>query len=166
MECMMRRVVLLVLPFLVALSCGREVEGPAAAFAVQLPALTGEQVAIADFAGEVVAVDFWATWCVPCRLQAEIFHDLQTEFAGQEVRFLAVSVAEEEAIVEKFVASHPFGYPVLTDTDESVTGPLGVFALPTVMVVGRDGEMKYLQTGISGRDQLGEVLREALAEKG
>jgi thiol-disulfide isomerase/thioredoxin len=118
----------------------------------------GHQVGLSDLLGDVVVVDFWTTWCGPCRLQAEILEDLYAEVSNQGVQFLAVSVAEEAEIVRDFVADQPFKYPVLLDSQEKLSEPLGIFAFPTVMIVDRQGQVAYLRAGIS----LAETLRQEL----
>ncbi len=114
-----------------------------------------------DFPGEVVVVDFWATWCTPCRAQAEVLEALHAEWQDRGVRFLAVDVAEDRETVERFVADNPFPYPVLLDPADEISAKLGLVALPTLMVVNTEGEVTYLEAGLVGRKRLERLLREA-----
>lgn len=126
---------------------------------VEFAAVGGEPVRLADFAGQVVVVDFWATWCSPCRLQAEILHELQAEYDG--VQFLAISLGEPEEIVREFAERDPFPYPVLVDPDELLGQALDIYALPTVMILDTEGGISYLRPGISSGDALRRALRDS-----
>jgi thiol-disulfide isomerase/thioredoxin len=127
----------------------------------RLPTLEGRKVGPGDFRGKVVVIDFWATWCGPCFLQADILHRLHGEYPKKDVQFLAVNVAEDEKTVRAFVAKRPFPYPVLLDKHESVSGELGVLGLPTLLIVDRKGEISYLRPGIVPEMRLRTLLGEA-----
>jgi len=103
-------------------------------------------------------VEFWATWCGPCRLQAEILARLYKEIQNDELEFLAVSLGEPEDVVREFIRKDPFPYPVLLDQEETLGYALEVYALPTVMIIDRSGQITFLRPGISD----GETLRRAL----
>jgi thiol-disulfide isomerase/thioredoxin len=161
---------LLVLPLLLAgcgpaeesLDEGREIPEDAADF--RLPTLDGRTLGPPDFRGEVVVVDFWATWCTPCRAQAKVLEGLHAEWRDRGVRFLAVDVAEDRAKVEAFVAENPFPYPVLLDPEDRLSPKLGLIALPTLMVVNTEGEVTYLEPGLVDRRGLEKLFVEAGAE--
>jgi len=125
-------------------------------------ALDGRRVALDDYRGRVVLVDFWATWCGPCHLQADILAPLYAEYKGRGVEFLSVSVGEEEATVRDFVAKKPSPFPVLVDPADELTPAYGIVALPTVLIVDKAGKVAYFNFGISDAD----TLRKALAQAG
>jgi thiol-disulfide isomerase/thioredoxin len=127
---------------------------------VQLAALGGGTMGLGDFEGEVVVVDFWASWCAPCRLQAKILAPLHEEL-GERVQFLAVNLGEDLATVERYVAKNAFPYPVLMDPEERLGVDLAIYALPTVMVLDRAGRIAYLRAGISDRPTLTDALSAA-----
>ena len=127
----------------------------------ELPTLDGRRIGPGDFAGEVVVVDFWATWCAPCHVQADILEALHSEYGDRGIRFLAVNVGEDEATVRSFVESRPFPYPVLLDEKESVSTKLGVAALPSLMILDREGKVSYFRAGIVQEKRLRELLADA-----
>ena len=124
-----------------------------------LAGLDGRPYRLSEFEGRVLLVEFWATWCGPCRMQAEILSRLYEEVQSEDLEFLAVSLGESEEIVRDFVRKDPFPYPVLLDPEESLGYALEVYALPTVMIVDGAGRITFMQPGISD----GETLRRALA---
>jgi peroxiredoxin len=155
--------------FLVA-GCGPETSPPIAESAAPesgpefvLMSLDGERMGPGSFRGRVVLFDFWATWCIPCYAQAEILETIYPEFSELGVEFVAVSLGEMEATVRNFVAQRPFPYPVLIDPDDRVSIELGIYVLPTVMVLDREGRISYLREGVSSRAQLRRVLQTTLA---
>lgn len=128
----------------------------------RLASLDGGSLGTDDFAGQVVLFDFWATWCSPCHVQARILATLHEEFAARDVAFVAVSLGEPESTVRAFTDQRPFPYPVLVDPHDIVSNQLGIYVLPTIMVLGRDGEVVYLREGVSSAKRLREVLETAL----
>jgi thiol-disulfide isomerase/thioredoxin len=127
----------------------------------RLKSLDGRTIGPRDFAGQVVLVDFWATWCGPCQIQARILEAMVGDYKGKGVQFLAANVGEDEATVKSFLKAKPFRYPVLLDPDDEVSSNLGVYALPTLMIVDKKGKISYIQPGIADAPTLRKVLREA-----
>ena len=127
---------------------------------VRLAALEGGMVGLSDFEGEVVVVDFWASWCGPCRLQAKILAPMHEALDGR-VQFLAVNLGEDLQTVERYVAKNAFPYPVLMDPEEKLGVDLEIYALPTVMILDRAGRIAFLRAGISDRPTLTDALEAA-----
>ena len=133
-------------------------DGGATAPDFRLDSLQGEQVRLADFKGRVVVLELWATWCGPCKLQAEILHELYEEISTTEVEFLAISLGETRETVERFVDRQPFTYPVLLDPEETLGTSLEVYALPTVVVIDQGGHIRFHQPGLADAGTLRRVL--------
>lgn len=127
----------------------------------RLETLAGERLGPPDFSGKIVVADFWATWCAPCRIQAQVLESLRAEYEEDEIQFLAINVGEGRKKVARFVEDEPFAYPVLLDPEEEVGNRLGIVALPTVMVVDPQGHISYLESGIITEDRLREVIDKA-----
>ena len=128
----------------------------------RLKTLDGRKLGPTDFPGQVVVVDFWASWCGPCRYQAQILESLHHDYEAKGVQFLAANVGEDEATVQRFVKSKPFPYPVLLDADSEVSSRLGIYALPTLMVIDKKGKIALLKSGLVD----GPTLRQALKDAG
>ncbi|HEX6904726.1 MAG TPA: TlpA disulfide reductase family protein [Thermoanaerobaculia bacterium] len=127
----------------------------------RLKTVDGRTIGPKDFKGQVVVIDFWATWCGPCHLQAEILQPIYKEYKGRGVQFLAANVGEDLDTVKKFLAKKPFPYPVLLDPDQNVSADLGVVALPTLLVVDKKGKVAWLQSGIADGDTLRQMIKKA-----
>ena len=127
----------------------------------RLPTIDGRQLGPGDFKGKVVVADFWATWCGPCYLQADILHRLHAQYPKKDVQFLAIDVGEDEKTVRAFLAERPIPYPVLLDEEQRVSGDLNVVGFPTLLIVDKKGEVSYLRTGIVPDKRLRELLAQA-----
>jgi thiol-disulfide isomerase/thioredoxin len=169
----MKRLVLLLalLPVLPLTACGASGPGETVAASsadtaasFRLASLDGVDVGPADFAGKVVLVDFWATWCVPCHAQAEVLKGIYPRLDGA-VEFLAVDVGEEEARVRGFVDKRPFPYPVLLDPSAEVADALGVTGLPTLMILDTEGRVSYLDSGVLSEREICQELAAAGSTK-
>ncbi len=140
---------------------GGAAAAPAAKTDFRLKTLDGRALGPRDFGGQVVVVDFWATWCLPCRLQAQILEPVYRDYKGRGVQFLAADVGEETETVKKFLQEKPFPYPVILDPEQSVSNDLGVLALPTLMVIDKKGKVSYFQSGVADGDTLRQLIKDA-----
>jgi thiol-disulfide isomerase/thioredoxin len=129
----------------------------------RLATLDGERLGPPDFPGEVVVIDFWATWCGPCRLQAKFLEEVHAELDGDGVRFFALDVGEDEQTVRSYVERTPFPYTVLLDPQETVSRRYGILGLPTLMIVDPRGEITYLETGVVDAKTLRRMIEAAKA---
>ena len=141
-------------------ACGNG-SSAAAQTSFRLQTLDGKTLGPRDFAGQVVIVDFWATWCMPCRAQAQILEDLHPTWSKRGVQFLGVDVAETPDTVASFVKSNPFPYPILLDPQDQVSTKLGLNALPTLMVIDRQGQVIYMDAGVMDRPHLEKLFEKA-----
>lgn len=132
----------------------------AAAPAFRLPSLEGKTTSLADFKGQVVVLDFWATWCGPCRQQAEILDDMHRSL-GQKVVFLGINVGEGKDVVERYVKRSPFPYATLLDPSQQTAAKYQAQGLPTLVVIGPRGDIVFHQVGVTSAARLGQAIQQA-----
>jgi thiol-disulfide isomerase/thioredoxin len=115
----------------------------------RLASLDGRTLGPADFSDQVIILDFWATWCGPCKLQARILEELHDELKAKNVQVLAINVGEDVEKVRRYVERSPFPYPVLLDESEELMGTYRIGGLPTLMIIDRQGEVSYMRVGVT-----------------
>jgi cytochrome c biogenesis protein CcmG/thiol:disulfide interchange protein DsbE len=144
---------------LLACSAGSSASDPKVDF--RLKTTDGRTLGPRDFPGQVVVVDFWATWCGPCRMQAQILEPVWRDLKGHGVQFLAADMGEPEDIVRGFLRHNPLPYPVLLDMDSKISDALGITGLPTLMVIDKRGGVRYFQPGLADGDTIKRIIRQA-----
>jgi thiol-disulfide isomerase/thioredoxin len=129
-----------------------------------LSGLKGERIELASLKGKVAVLDFWATWCGPCRVQYPLYQQVERTFNGtKDVVFLAVSTDEDRSAVAPFLATQKWSKNVYFD--DGLATLLRVSSIPTTIVVGRDGQITSRLTGFTADrfvDMLTLRIREAL----
>jgi len=113
----------------------------------ELKDIEGQVHRLADYHGRVVLVNFWATWCEPCRDEMPSIQRLKQKLSGQPFAVLTVNVGEPEARIRRFLAQIKLDLPVLLDPDLSVTRGWKARILPASFLVGRDGRIRYSLVG-------------------
>jgi len=115
----------------------------------ELPDLSGKKVSLSSLKGQVVFLNFWATWCPPCRAEMPSMERLHKRFKDKGLVILAVNLQEEAKTVRKFVAANKLSFPVLLDSDGRIGAIYGARSIPTSYLVSRDGNV--LAGTIGGR---------------
>lgn len=101
--------------------------------------LEGERVRLSELKGQGVFINFWATWCTPCRREMPHMERQYQEMKEQGVEILAVNIAESNLVVSRFTERLGLTFPILLDSDRAVTERYGVGALPASFFVDKDG---------------------------
>jgi thiol-disulfide isomerase/thioredoxin len=112
---------------------------------------------LADYRGKIVALNFWATWCIPCREEMPMFVQLQDEYGSQGVQFIAASIdlAEDRDKVTSFVREFRLNFPVWLDATLEQQASLGLgTAVPATVILDRDGNPRFRIIGKSTRKDL------------
>ncbi len=112
-----------------------------------LTTLEGDERALADYHGKVVFLNFWATWCPPCREEMPSMQTLYDELSDDGLEIVAVNVLEAEETVSAFVEENGFTYPVMLDRDGRVSLRYSVRAYPTTYLLDRDGNVIAVRQG-------------------
>ncbi len=111
-------------------------------------ALDGTPVSLADLRGKVVWVDFWASWCPPCRAETPVLRDLHARHRADGLELVGISVQESSADdVRRYVETYGIGYPVVADLTGSIFRAWQVYGLPTQFLIGRDGTIRAVVQG-------------------
>lgn len=119
--------------------------------------LDGESLALGSLRGSVVALDFWATWCVPCRMEFPAIEKIRSEFGGA-VRFYGIS-DESLATVKKFVEENRYQMPMLLDSNREIRRRYGIHKIPVLLVIDRDGVVRRQFIGAQTESELREAIR-------
>jgi peroxiredoxin len=129
----------------------------------ELKTLDGKTVKLSDFRGKAVLVNFWATWCGPCKIEMPWLADLQTKYASRGLVILGVSVDEGSADkIASFSKEMGVNYTVLRTTDEVSDEYGGIDGLPTNFYVGRNGIVVEQVAGLVSKDVMESEVEMAL----
>jgi peroxiredoxin len=123
----------------------------------------GETVSLSDFAGRPVVLNFWASWCPPCRAEIPHFQDSSVKYNGK-AEILGIDQGEPLPIVADFGSSLGVTYPLLLDSDSSVSRRYRVSALPTTVFIDSKGLVREVYSGIINRAVLEDRIEKLLAE--
>lgn len=120
---------------------------PTPAPALSLPALQGPPLDLAAYRGKVVLVNFWATYCKPCREEMPALERLRKRLAARGFEVIAVDVAEDAATVRQFLTRTSVSFPIMLDNEGQTMGQWHALALPSSFLVDRQGRIR---AGITG----------------
>jgi len=127
---------------------------------------TGENIRLSEYRGEVVLINFWASWCGPCRQEMPVLDELQSKYKALGFTVLGVNVEEDSSKAKKMLRDLPVSFPVLFDNDSVVSRQYDVIAMPSTVLVDRDGNMRYLHKGYKSgletvyQQQVRELIKE------
>jgi len=123
--------------------------------------LHGQPVSLAALKGRTVLLDFWTTWCPPCRADAPSIEKLNQKYGNRDLTIIGISVSEERELVEKFLKEHPHGYQIVLTTENEMPRPYEVGVFPTYIVIDKDGSFAAAVEGDKGFGELRKLLSKA-----
>jgi DsbE subfamily thiol:disulfide oxidoreductase len=131
-----------------------------------LPSLDGSgSVSLASFRGNIVVLNFFASWCAPCRLEAPGLRTVSKDYAERDVRFLGVDFRDNDAAGQAFMDEFNLEYPAVSDAAGSLADDFGLYGMPTTFVIDVDGDIRYRFVGYVQEESLRGAL-DALLDGG
>ena len=137
---------------------------PAPDFTLPQPS-AGPTLKLSDYRGKVVLLDFWATWCEPCRAEIPHFVDLQNKYADQGFQILGVAMDDSPDPVPAFVKQFKMNYPVVMGNAKIGEQYGGVLGLPIAFLIDRQGQIRKKHIGATEASVFEQEVTHLLAEK-
>ena len=128
-----------------------------------LESLDGKTMRLSDFRGKAVLLNFWATWCGPCKIEMPWFVELQKEYAAQGFQIVGVAMDDgSKEDIAKFAKEMGVNYPILIGKEAVGDAYGGVQFLPESFFIGRDGKIVDKVFGLKGKGEIAEAIKKAL----
>lgn len=113
----------------------------------QLPSLDGQVVALSNLRGKPVLINFWATWCGPCREEMPYLQQIYDGWSDQGLVLLTIDIQESPATIREFMQNHNLTLPVLLDSRGSVTQRYNIIGIPTTFLIDKEGIIQAKKIG-------------------
>jgi thiol-disulfide isomerase/thioredoxin len=130
----------------------------------EISTLQGQRVSLKQLAGRVVVMDFWATWCEPCRDALPNLKDLTKKYPADKLLLISVSVDQDDSAWRKFVGQEKMDWPQYRDADKKIRTAFDIHAFPTYLVIDGDGVIKERFTGFNPEESTVERLKATLGK--
>jgi thiol-disulfide isomerase/thioredoxin len=125
--------------------------GPAPSF--KLDSMAGKPVSLDQFKGQVVMINFWATWCGPCRTEMPILEKLHAKYKPMGFTMIGVNVEPDSSLAAKWLQTTPVSFPILFDTKSEVSKLYSVAGMPSTVIIDRKGNQRWLHRGYKPGDE-------------
>jgi thiol-disulfide isomerase/thioredoxin len=102
--------------------------------------------------GKVILLDFWASWCAPCKASFPVLDQLYNTYRSRGFEVIAVSVDDEAVDMKRFLEDHPASFAILHDARKQLVEQMAPEAMPTSYLIGRDGRIRSIHAGFNGRE--------------
>lgn len=124
---------------------------PAPSFRLQ--SMAGNEVSLADYRGQVVMINFWATWCAPCRQEMPLLEQMHKKYKPLGFTLLGVNVEPDSTLAADWLKATPVTFPILFDTQSEVSKLYDVSGMPSTVIVDRKGNLRWLHRGYKPGDE-------------
>ncbi|MFO7306868.1 MAG: TlpA disulfide reductase family protein [Gammaproteobacteria bacterium] len=118
-----------------------------------LPSRNGDIVSLEDLRGQVVMINFWASWCGPCRQEMPLLDQMHKRYSSLGFTLLGVNVEENTKDAERWLEQTPVSFPILFDRDSKVSQLYNVSAMPSTVFIDRKGNIRYVHRGYKPGDE-------------
>ncbi len=125
--------------------------GPAPVF--KLESMAGKAVSLDQYKGQVVMINFWASWCGPCRTEMPILEKLHAKYKPMGFTMIGVNVEPDSSLAANWLKSTPVTFPILFDTKSEVSKLYSVAGMPSTVIIDRKGNMRWLHRGYKPGDE-------------
>lgn len=125
----------------------------------KLKDLDGKELSLSDLRGKKVFLNFWATWCPPCKAEMPEIEKLYQETKNSDLVIVAVEIGEPLSTVKTFIDQNKYNFKVLLDSDQSVAAQYGISAIPTSFFINKEGNIVAKNTGALNIDQMKEYIK-------
>ncbi|MDQ7089539.1 MAG: TlpA disulfide reductase family protein [Methylococcales bacterium] len=130
-----------------------ELKSPAPAFSLPAINKTTEKITLSDYKGKVIYLDFWASWCAPCRVSFPILDRLYQNHHQEGFEVIAINLDEEPEAARQFLKDNPIHFTVLRDSLGEVPERYQVDAMPTSFLIDKKGTIRHIHSGFSATDE-------------
>jgi peroxiredoxin len=127
--------------------------GPSPAPDFALPARDGGELRLSDLRGQVVMINFWATWCGPCRQEMPLLQQIHAKYEPLGFTMLGVNVEPDSAAAQTWLKGMPVRFPILFDRKSEVSASFGVEAMPSSVLIDREGRVRHVHRGYKPGDE-------------
>jgi thiol-disulfide isomerase/thioredoxin len=114
---------------------------------------------LASFHGRPVVLDFWATWCGPCQMEAPIVNALAERYKDRGLAVVGVNTSDADGLAEHFARRKSLHFPIVFDADNAIAQKYDVSSLPTLVVVSKEGKIVAVRHGLTSAAELDELIR-------
>ncbi|WP_394228861.1 TlpA family protein disulfide reductase [Pseudoalteromonas spongiae] len=151
----MKKIIIIITLFLTSMFAGNatsaELNKSAPDFT--LKALSGDNVRLKELSGQVVLINFWASWCGPCRKEMPLLDELHAKYSDLGFTVLGVNVEQQNQKAKEFINELNVSFPILLDEQNTVSKLYDVEAMPTTVVIDRNSNLRYVHYGYQAGDE-------------
>lgn len=123
---------------------------------------TPARLSLESMKGHPVVLDFWATWCGPCQMEAPVVNTIAQRYKDKGLAVVGVNTSDEDGLAAQFVAKKHLGFPVVYDEGNTIAKKYAVQNLPTLVVISKTGKVVAIRTGVTSDSALDEIVRRYL----